>query len=217
MLPVLFRLEGGWGWQDWLTPQADGLYHTPASRGWGTLTTYGLVERIVLNAIVGLIVASFLSFFEEIGWRAWLLPRLMDRIGARRAVIATAIIWGIWHVPFQLSGIQHIDGISPVRLALTLPIGIAVMGLIIGWLWLRTESIWIVSLAHGALNSLGQYALKYMTESVNPNTDAVAGVAGVLAMLVVGVLLLWRCIPQATLNSRYLPLSQSFEPKAQSG
>jgi len=34
--------------------------------------------------------------------------------------------------------------------------------LVIGWLWLKTESIWIVSLAHGALNNWGQYAFKYM-------------------------------------------------------
>jgi membrane protease YdiL (CAAX protease family) len=178
-----------------LTPQADGLYHTPASRGWGLLTVQGLVEHIVRNAVVGLIIATVLSFFEEIGWRAWLLPRLVDRLGGRRVVMVTAIIWGFWHVPFQLSGIQHIDGISPVKLAITFPFGIMIIGLIIGWLWLRTESIWMVSLAHGALNSWGQYALKYMKDSVRPGTDATAGAAGGLALLLVGVLLLWLCVP----------------------
>ena len=111
-----------------LTPQADGLYHTPASRGWGLLTVQGLVEHIVRNAVVGLIIATVLSFFEEIGWRAWLLPRLVDRLGGRRVVMVTAIIWGFWHVPFQLSGIQHIDGISPVKLAITFPFGIMIIG-----------------------------------------------------------------------------------------
>ena len=184
--------EGGWQWLDWLTPQADGLFHTPASRGWGTVTPAGLAVHIALNAIVGLIVASVLSFFEEIGWRAWLLPRLWNQIGARRAVVVTSVIWGFWHVPFQLSGIQHIDGMSPVRLALTLPFGIMIMGLVIGWLWLRTESIWIVSLAHGALNAWGQYAFKYMKDSVSPRSDAAAGAAALVALLAVGTLLLWR-------------------------
>ena len=147
----------------------------------------------MLNAVVGLIVASFLSFFEEIGWRAWLLPRLRDRIGDRRAVVLTAIIWGFWHVPFQLSGIQHIDGVSPVRLALTLPVGIAVTGLIIGWLWLRTESIWVVTVAHGALNALGQYAFKYMKDSVVPGSDAATGAAGSVALLGRSLVALARC------------------------
>src|SRR4051794_35803967 len=61
MLPVMVNLEGGWQWQDWLTPQSDGLYHTPASRGWGALTAQGLAGRIIINALAGLIVASFLS------------------------------------------------------------------------------------------------------------------------------------------------------------
>ena len=197
MLPVMVHLEGGWQWQDWLAARADGFYHTPASRGWGVVTAPGLVGHIVLNAVVGLIVASFLSFFEEIGWRAWLLPRLRDRIGDRRAVVLTAIIWGFWHVPFQLSGIQHIDGVSPVRLALTLPVGIAVTGLIIGWLWLRTESIWVVTVAHGALNAWGQYAFKYMKDSVVPGSDAAAGAAGSVALVTVGALLLWLGVPSA--------------------
>ena len=95
-------------------------------------------------------------------------------------------------MPFQLSGIQHIDGVSPVNLALTLPFGIMITGLVIGWLWLRTQSIWIVSLAHGALNAWGQYAFKYMKESVSPGSDAAAGAAGSVALLAVGMFLLWR-------------------------
>ena len=38
MLPVVARV-GPLPWQEWLTPQSDGLYHSPASRGWGVLTT----------------------------------------------------------------------------------------------------------------------------------------------------------------------------------
>jgi membrane protease YdiL (CAAX protease family) len=200
-LPMLVRLEGPVEWQEWLTPQADGLYHTPADRGWGTLTLAGLAGRIMLNAVVGLVVVSILAFFEEVGWRGWLLPRLKDRMGARAAVVVTAIIWAVWHVPFQLSGIQHIDAVSPVELALGVPFGIMATGLILGWLWLRTESIWIVSIAHGALNNWGQYAFKYMKDPAGPNIaetvalDAQAVGAGFLALLVIGAVLLWA-VPQ---------------------
>jgi membrane protease YdiL (CAAX protease family) len=198
MLPFMATAPGGVQWQGWLTPQADGLYHTPASRGWGSVTIQGLVGHIVLDALVGLLPNSFMVFFEEIGWRAWLLPRLWDRIGPRRAVVVTSIIWGFCHVPFQLSGIQHIEGVSPMRLVIALPLGIMIVGLIIGWLWLRTESIWLVTLAHGALNDWGQYAFKYMKDSVTPDaasSDAAALRAGSVALLVVGVSLLWFCVP----------------------
>jgi membrane protease YdiL (CAAX protease family) len=150
---------------------------------------------MVLNAIVGLAANSFMAFFEEIGWRAWLLPRLMDRMGARSAVVTTSVIWGLWHVPFQLSGIQHIDGVSPTRLASGFSFGIIAAGLVLGWLWLRTESIWLVSICHGALNNWGQYAFKYMKDSVTPeaiHTDLTALTAGFLTLLLIGALLLWR-------------------------
>lgn len=190
MLPTMSITEG-LQWQDWLTPHSDGLYHTPASRGWGVLTVEGLAGRIVLNAVVGLAVASFLSFFEEVGWRAWLLPRLNARMSARKAVLLSALIWGAWHVPFELSGIQHIDGVSPIQLAMSLPFGIMVAGLVIGWLWLRTESVWLCSVAHGSLNSLAQYAFKFMKDGPATNADLLSADAGCLALLVVGGLLLY--------------------------
>jgi len=189
MLPLTATFEGGVHWQSWLTRQPDGLFHTPASK-WGVLTILGLFGHIALNAIVGLVIVSILAWFEEIGWRAWLLPRLVDRIGPRRAIVLTSAIWALWHVPFQLSGIQHIDGVSPVKLALVIPPGIIAAGLILGWLWLRTESVWLVAVAHGASNTWGQYAFKYLKDSGDPDKDLAILVAGYLALFVIGVLLL---------------------------
>ena len=83
-------------------------------------------------------------------------------------------------------------GSRRVRLALTLPLGTAAAGLIIGWLWLRTESIWLAAIAHGAMNNWGQYAFKYLKDSGAPSTDMAVLAAGSAALMVVGALLLWR-------------------------
>jgi hypothetical protein len=45
MLPVSALQEGSLPWQDWLTPGQDGLYHSPADRGWGALTASAGVTR----------------------------------------------------------------------------------------------------------------------------------------------------------------------------
>ncbi len=195
MLPFVAAFEGGLHRQDWLIKQGDGLYHTPVSRGWGTLTTQELVGRVVLNAVAGLVIVSLLALFEEVGWRGWLLPRLRKHIGSRQAVVATSVIWALWHVPFQLSGIQHIDGVSPMELALTIPPGTMAMGLILGWMWLRTESIWLVAIAHGAANNWGQYAFKYLKDSGTPNRDIAVLNAGSLALFLVGAVLLLASTP----------------------
>ena len=190
MLPTMTFTERGLQWQDWLRSQSDGLYHTPPSRGWGVLTIQGLIGHIAVNAFVGLAIVSFMAVFEEIGWRAWLLPRLKDRLGARRAVVVVAILWALWHVPFELSGILHIDGVSPTEVALVVPPGTMAAGLILGWLWLRTESVWLTAIAHGALNNWGQYAFKYMKDSGSPKVDIIVLSSGSLALLILGTLLL---------------------------
>ena len=77
-----------------------------------------------------------------------------------------------------------------------LPFGIMATGLVIGWLWLRTENVWLVSIAHGALNNWGQYAFKFMKDPEGPHLEEkVAGdlqvaLVGTLALLVVGTILL---------------------------
>jgi membrane protease YdiL (CAAX protease family) len=199
MLPVILAYEGGLPWQDWLTPQSDGLIHSSTERAWGVMTSGGLLRRVALNAVVGMTVVSVLAVFEEVGWRAWLLPRLMQHRSGPRAVVMTSAIWAVWHVPLQLSGAQHVEGVSPVMLAVTMPFGIFAAGLVIGWLWLRTESIWIVSIAHGALNNWGQYALKYMR--FNDAPDSVVGASGFIAVLAVGALLLSRYPGQVRLRA----------------
>jgi uncharacterized protein len=195
MVPLMARINGRLPWQAWLTPQADGLFHAPAAQGWGELTFGGLVERVAINAVAGVAIVSFLAFFEEIGWRGWLFPRVTDLVGPRRAVLITSIIWALWHVPFELSGILHINGTNPITLALVMPFGTMATGLIIGWLWLRTESIWLVSIAHGSLNNWGQYAFKYMEESTTSGGDLFVLSMGSLAVFIAGVLLLTFAFP----------------------
>lgn len=194
MLPAASALDV-LRWQDWLTPRADGLYHTPAGLGWGVLTTAGLAGRIALNAIAGIVVVSLLALFEEVGWRAWLLPQLSAGMSERRAVVISSVLWAFWHIPYAVAGIQHIDDVPPTMTAFIIPVGIFGSGLVIGWLWFQTESVWIVAIAHGALNNWGQYAFKFMSAEGRPREAVVLG-AGSLALIIVGVVLLQNQPPR---------------------
>ena len=215
MLPVAAALWGGLPWANWLTPEADGLYHTSAARGWGVLTPAGLVARMATNIIVGLAANSTLAFFEEVGWRGWLLPNLMNRMSVRRAIVLSAVIWAFWHTPFAISGIHYLPGIPALLIVLTLPILTLGAGFVIGWLWVRTESIWMVALAHGALNNWGQHAFKFMGDEGaggEPRDMLVLAVGG-MAVLGVGILLITRALPSP--SSRLESGKPSNVPAAQ--
>jgi len=95
MLPLTIALARRLPWVDWLTPQADGLYHTPPSRGWGVLTIYGLAGRIVFNAIAGAAGVSVLACFEENQVARVAAAAPGGTSGAARAVVLVSIIWAM--------------------------------------------------------------------------------------------------------------------------
>lgn len=166
-LPLIgFLNNGSLPWQLWLTANEAGLYQAPDNFGWGTLSSGGLASKIVINAITGVVIVTILAFLEEIGWRAWMLPRLINKFNVKKGVLIGGLIWALWHVPFILSGISYVGGLPTYLILLISPFGIFGAGLVISWLWVRTKSIWIVSIAHGALNNWGQYAFKYMQDSI---------------------------------------------------
>jgi membrane protease YdiL (CAAX protease family) len=189
---MAFFSAGKLPWPSWLRANKEGRYHPPDNLGWGTLTIGALVFRMLVNAVTGVIVVSLLAFLEEIGWRAWMLPRLIERFDVRKGVFIGALIWALWHVPFMLRGMLYLKDVPPYLLFLIHPFGIIGAGIVISWFWLETKSIWIVSIAHGALNNWGQYAFKYMQDSTTGSKWQQAwlfvGVNG--SLLILGLIIL---------------------------
>ncbi|UOE44703.1 CPBP family intramembrane glutamic endopeptidase [Agromyces larvae] len=90
------------------------------------------------------------TFGEEIGWRGWLLPSLRP-LGTVWALIVTGVVWGLWHAPLILLGYnyQRTD-----VLGLASMVAFCVLtGFVIGWLRLRTASVWPAVVAHAAINT----------------------------------------------------------------
>ncbi|MFT3750898.1 MAG: CPBP family intramembrane metalloprotease [Agriterribacter sp.] len=165
-LPLIkFLNNGAIPWQSWLTTKEKDLYISPGNFGWSTLTSNELVFKIFMNAVTGVAIVSLLAFLEEIGWRGWMLPRLINQFNLKKGILIGSSVWALWHVPFMLSGILYLKAVPAYIIVLINPFGIFGAGLVISWLWAKTNNIWIVSIAHGALNNWGQYAFKYMEDS----------------------------------------------------
>jgi membrane protease YdiL (CAAX protease family) len=120
------------------------------------------IEMLIAVQLVSIPVGALLNLVpalgEEIGWRGWLLPKLMP-LGVVPALAASGVIWGLWHAPLILLGYNYPN--SPGWLGLSTMVGMCIlMGAVFGWLRLRSQSVWAPALAHGSFNAAaGSYVL----------------------------------------------------------
>ncbi|MBX6384755.1 MAG: CPBP family intramembrane metalloprotease, partial [Microbispora sp.] len=110
------------------------------------------------------------------------------------ALVLSGVIWGLWHAPLTLKGYNY-----PALGAGAAPVfaGFCVLfGALLGWMRLRSRSVWPAVIAHGSLNALTGLALLLGDAAAPPNT-VLAGITGIAgwALLAVVVLVVYRLRP----------------------
>lgn len=112
----------------------------------------GVIVAVQCIAVLfGAIFNTIPALGEEIGWRGWLLPKLLP-LGTVPAIIISGVIWGAWHAPLILLG-HNYPGV-PGWLGMLTMIGLCtVLGGVFGWLRLRSGSVWPAAVAHGSVNA----------------------------------------------------------------
>ncbi|OXR39950.1 hypothetical protein B7C42_03627 [Nocardia cerradoensis] len=89
-------------------------YEISAALGWFHFDLDNLDTSMVVALLLETLTTVVLSTLpnalgEEIGWRGWLLPQLISRYGTLVALIATGVIWALWHAPLTLLGYGFTD------------------------------------------------------------------------------------------------------------
>jgi uncharacterized protein len=114
------------------------------------------VVMIALAVTIGTpLIAVSSAFGEELGWRGYMLTRLIDA-GVPRPVLASGLIWGLWHIPVVLAGmyVATPHGSSSVVTAVLFMVQITSNGFVIARMRLETGSIWPALAQHAAWNSI---------------------------------------------------------------
>lgn len=121
------------------------------------LHTLALLQILLVLAATPLNAIAALG--EELGWRGWLLPKLMP-LGTLPAVLISGVIWGLWHAPVILLGYNY-PGV-PGWLALSCMTAMCVvLGAVLAWTRLRSGSVWPAALGHGAINAAASMHLLF--------------------------------------------------------
>jgi membrane protease YdiL (CAAX protease family) len=137
----------------------------------------------LVNLAVAATVVTILSVRtaagEEIGWRGYMLTRLIDA-GVPKPVLASGIIWGVWHVPLILGGV-YLAGPPPALSALLWMVTATSFSFVFARLRLETGSVWPAIALHASWNSVIQVA--FDPASTGAGAAVWVGESGILVAL----------------------------------
>lgn len=149
---------------------------------------------LTLQLSVGLVLSCATALGEEIGWRGWLAPRLMQRYGFVLGNLCVGLIWAVWHYAVLFG--KNFPGQPPLPFAITC-FTLMVVGLsfVYGWMRERSGSVWTAMLLHASHNAFITPVLSLMTVETGPRTayamDEYGFVLAGLALLM-AALVLWH-------------------------
>jgi len=126
---------------------------------------------------------------EELGWRGYLLPKLLP-LGQMPAMMISGAIWGIWHAPAILQGHNYPN--HPVLGVGMMIVFTILLGIFFSWLYLKTKSPWAPALAHGTVNAVAGLPLLFLTDVDLSLGGSLTSVSGWLALAVLVGILYWK-------------------------
>lgn len=124
------------------------------------LATFGLM--IPLLATLGVIGSLASALGEEIGWRGFLLPRLTGQFGFTAGCTVSGLIWAAWHYPGLLWA-DYNAGTNPKYALACFTAMVVAMAFIMGWLRLKSGSLWPCAMLHASHNLFIQAILDRIT------------------------------------------------------
>jgi membrane protease YdiL (CAAX protease family) len=144
--------------------------------GGGLLTVAGVT-------LASLVLGAVMLLGEELGWRAYLLPKLSP-LGRRRATLLTGVLWGVWHWPLVALGVNYPNatwlGMLAIAWVTTL------YGTLLAWGTVRTGSVWPAAVGHAAFNVSSRWgpaiAERTPNLAIGPGSGGILGAVGWLVV-----------------------------------
>lgn len=161
--------------------------------------TFEIDKKVVfIMPIAGIIsgtIASFAAFGEEGGWRGYMMPKLMELVGTKKAVFIGGIIWGLWHAPLTCVG--HNFGTDypgfPYLGILIMCIDCIFMGMMLTYVSVKSGSIWPAAIMH-AVNNANPSILKFFFDTEKANALMPSPILGWVFLLIPNIMLGMICL-----------------------
>ena len=164
---------------------------------WATpLASVVVPELGIGGRLIGFLIQVVLFTFtlvlgEEIGWRGYLLPKLLS-VGWTRALVLVGLVWATWHMPLIfLTPIYHSAGNRLIVVPLFYGTFVAA-SFFFGYLRIWTGSVRPASLGHSVHNAAwGTLVAFTATSSPVVGNEYLVGDYGILMLVGVVVAAIW--------------------------
>lgn len=157
----------------------------------GEVPPSGLIvlALFVATTLTAPFLNGLIALGEEIGWRGYLLPRLMP-LGKPLAYLISGVVWALWHLPLILMGFGYPG--YPLAGIFAFIALVSALNVIENELYLRQNSTILAAWIHGVFNAqkLGIWGLIFV--GANPLIGGYTGIVGIIIMWIVAGSVLLR-------------------------
>lgn len=162
-----------------------------AMLGWnGAPAWLDTIVYFLLLGTVGMARSMASALGEEIGWRGFLAPALVGKLGFTGGALVTGAIWGAWHLPGLLFADYNAGTEWWFAFACFLVLVLS-SSVIMTWLRLRSGSLWTAAVMHASHNLFIQQFFTPMTAPRGTITPYAIDEFGFVLPLVMAVVAYW--------------------------
>lgn len=128
--------------------------------GWHTVPASISGKTILISFLTSFLLTLIPGFGEEFGWRAYMLPKLVQRYSLCKALLLHGFIWWAWHIPALVRIGVHAEGAEAniwLSIAGTMFISLipAMMNAILfAYVWTATKGLAVSSVYHSAYDEV---------------------------------------------------------------
>jgi len=137
-----------------------------------------VVLLVGLGLVLGATLFALAALGEEIGWRGLLLTELAP-LGFWKLSLWTGVVWGIWHTPLILLGLQFPN--QPVVGIFMMTVATVTLSPIYTYLTVRAQSVLAATFFHGSF-ILGVFTSVFLANG-GELVSSSFGIVGIVAAL----------------------------------
>ena len=136
-------------------------------------TTAEIREALILQVTGGILFGPFLSlpkgFGLELGFRGYMMPKLMDRFSVRTSLLLGGLIWGVWFDPLIGMGLYYGTDypLFPIPGLLAIILFCMIVGIILSFLTWKTKSCIPAVIAYAVIDGYGSIGMYFCSKDVN--------------------------------------------------